>query len=164
MHTCICTVLHYILHLIWGLCNCLQSSNLFRHWRLLLGSWTLGKRWLCPCKSCCRTLSAHCPDDKNYCRFCCQLITACHCIMITDASQSSLSFLVKQWLVENSLSCSVIQLSQGSVALIPWIISMTRSLGALQAPTSSLRSGRVTHASVWIEDSVLAVGYCVSRG
>ena len=49
------------------------------------------------------------------------------CIMITNASQSSLSFLVKQWFVEKSLSCSVIQLVHGRVPLIPSISMVTKT-------------------------------------
>ena len=47
--------------------------------------------------------------------------------MITNVSQSSLSFLVKQWLVEKSLSCSVIQLAHGRVPLIPSISMVTNT-------------------------------------
>ena len=47
--------------------------------------------------------------------------------MITNDSQSSLSFLVKQWLVEKSLSCSVIQLVHGRVPLIPSISIVTNT-------------------------------------
>ena len=97
---------------------------------------SLRRKGFCPCMSCWRRLCG-CPEilamsffhHSDHLQFSPSIITINaheNYIMSNEnsskttlASQSSLSFLVKQWLVEKSLSCSVRQLVQGNVLLIP---------------------------------------------
>ena len=97
---------------------------------------SLRRKGFCPCMSCWRRLCG-CPEilamsffhHSNHLQFSPSITTINanenyiksneNSSKTTVVSQSSLSFLVKQWLVEKSLSCSVRQLVQGSVPLIP---------------------------------------------
>ena len=93
---------------------------------------SLRRKGFCPCMSCWRRLCG-CPEilamtffhHSNHLQFSPSNVHGNYIMSnensskTTVVSQSSLSFLVKQWLVEKSLSCSVRQLVQGSVPLIP---------------------------------------------